>query len=234
MEPKDRVQQEQATLGKEMCEMKKLAISAMLIALVLLAAQTASATVYNVGLMGSGSLMNGGATYSGTFLFGLSGTWTIDVNDSLWPVASDSTARWDYLWNFFEYDDTQGGEAWFATFDLNTLGSIPTFEFVTTDGVLAGDCTFRIMIRDWNGDGVLSQTEKHHDLQIVYTLSVNPDLGTGDFTGWCGDGSMSAFDFRFVNPPDADAIQIMGRVETKECPSPVEQTTWGTIKALYY
>lgn len=217
--------------------MKKLATTAVILACALLISQAAAAATYNCGLMGSGSLMSSGATYSGTFMFGMTGTWTIDVDDSLWPDASDSNARWNYLWtNFFTYDGTPGAEAWWGTFDLATLGSIPTFEFVTSSpgGTVAGDCTFRIMIRDWSGDGVLSQTEKHHDSQIVFTFSVNPDLGTGVFADWCGDGSSSSGNFRFVNPPDINIIEIVGFVRTNECPSPVNDTTWGTIKALYY
>jgi len=214
--------------------MKRLAISVATLALVLFAAQMAFASEnIGVGLMGSGSLMKNGATYSGTFMFGLSGTWTIDVDDSLWPDDSDSTARWNYLWDFFVYDDTPGGEAWFGTFDLSTLGSIPTFEFDSTRGMLAGDCTYRIMIRDWNGDGVLSQREKHQQQQLTYTLSINPDLGTSDFDDMCGHGSITSYSFKFINPPDDNDLDIMGQLQLNECPSPVEETTWGTIKSLY-
>ncbi len=217
--------------------MKKLATTAVILACALLVSQAAVATTYNCALMGSGSLMANGATYSGSFPSGMSGTWTIDVDDSLWPGASDSTARWNYLWtNFFTYDSTPGAQAWWGTFDLNTLGSIPTFEFVTSSpgGTVAGDCTFRIMIRDWISDGVLSQSEKHHDSQITFTFSVNPDLGTGVFADWCGDGSFASGNFRFVNPPAVNVIQVPGLIRTNECPSPVEDTTWGTIKALYH
>jgi hypothetical protein len=215
--------------------MKNLVIAVVVLACMLFVAQGASATNYTAGLMGTGSLMQDGATYSGTFMFGMSGSWTIDVDDSLWPAAADSNARWDYLWDFFEYDDTPGAKAWFGTFDYATLGSVPTFEFVTTNpgGTVAGDCTFRIMLRDWNGDGVLQQSEKHADSQLVYTLSINPELGTGTFENWCGYGSISAGNFKFINPPGINNIQIVGPLVTEECPSPVEATTWGTIKALY-
>ncbi len=218
--------------------MKKLALTAVTLACALLVSQAAFATTYGCGLMGSGSLMANGATYTGSFMYGMSGTWTIDVDDSLWPDAADSNARWDYIWNTFfagNYDDTPGAQAWWGTFDLTTLGSIPTFEFVTSSpgGTVAGDCTFRIMIRDWISDGVLSQSEKHRDSQIVFTMSINPDLGTGVFENWCGHGSFSSGNFRFVNPPLVNQLQIVGQLQTNECPSPVENTSWGTIKALY-
>ncbi len=216
--------------------MKKLAISAVILVCVLFVAQTAAATDYSIGLMGSGSLMMNGAMYGGSFMFGMTGAWTIDVDDSLWPDASDSTARWNYLWtNYFTYDDTAGAKAWWGLFDGTTLPTVPWFEFVTTSpgGTVAGDCTFRIMIRDWNGDGLLSQSEKHKDSQIVYTLSINPDLGTDAFVDMCGHGSISSGNFKFVNPPQMNIIQLVGHLDVQECPSPVEDTTWGTIKALY-
>jgi hypothetical protein len=203
---------------------------------VLFVAQTAAATDYSIGLMGNGSLMMNAATYTGTFMFGMTGTWTMDTDDSLWPDQSDSTARWNYIFtNFFEYDDTPGGKAWWGTFDGSTLPSIPTFEFVTSSpgGTVAGDCTYRIMIRDWNGDGIMSQSEKHRDSQIVYTLSINPDLGTGVFEDWCGHGSISSGNFKIVNPPQINVMQLVGQLQTNECPSPVEDSTWGTIKAFY-
>ncbi|MFH1502574.1 MAG: hypothetical protein ABIG03_05975 [Candidatus Eisenbacteria bacterium] len=216
--------------------MKKLAMSGVILACVLFVAQPAAATDYSIGLMGNGSLMMNGATYSGTFMFGMTGTWTIDVDDSLWPDQSDSTARWNYLFsNFFTYDATPGAKAWWGTFDGSTLGSVPTFEFVTSSpgGTVAGVCTFRVMLRDWNGDGLLSQSEKHRDSQIVYTLSVNPNLGTGSFATLCGDGSISSGNFKFVNPPTINVMQLVGHIDVHECPSPVEDTTWSTIKALY-
>jgi hypothetical protein len=62
---------------------------------------------------------------------------------------------------------------------------------------------------------------------------VNPDLGTGAFVHLCGHGSVSSGNFNFRNPPLDDAIQIMGQIQTYGCPTPVEDTTWGTIKSLY-
>jgi hypothetical protein len=220
--------------GKERCEMKKLVTTALVLACVLFVAQTATAGDVNIGLMGSGSLMTNGATYSGTFMFGYSGTWTIDVDDTLWPDQADSNARWDYIWsNFFTYDDTFGAEAWWGNFDAVTLANVPSFEFLTSVGRVAGDATFRIMIRDWDGDGVLSQSEKHDDSNITWTLSIDHTLGTDSFVDMCGHGSISSGVFRFVNPPTTNMLQIVGHLDSEECPSPVEDATWGTIKALY-
>jgi hypothetical protein len=65
------------------------------------------------------------------------------------------------------------------------------------------------------------------------TLSINPDLGTGSFAELCGHGSVSSGNMNFVNPPAVDVLQIVGQLQTYTCPSPVEDATWGSIKALY-
>jgi len=216
--------------------MRRLAFAAVVLVAVLFIAQSASATNYL--LNGTGSLMKNGATYSGTFLSGMTGTWTIDLDDSLWPADSDSTARFNYIWQTFfagHYDDTNGAEAWWGFFNGTTLPTTPQFVFNTTSpgGIVAGDITITILIRDWYADGILSQGEKHKNSNISGTLNVNPALGTGTFVNKCGDGSLSSGVFNFHNLPKLDSIQIPGLITTYVCPSPVENTTWGMVKALY-
>ena len=214
--------------------MKRIVYASVVFALVVLGAQTAAAT--NIGLMGFGSYMTNGADYAGTFMFGMSGTWSIDVDDSLWPDQADSTARFNYIWDTYfadHYDATVGAQAWYGYFDGHTLPTVPHFQFDTTSGTIGGDCTLVIMVRDWVSNGVLSMSEKHHALQMTATLSVNPDIGTDSFFDLCGDGSISSGNFKFVNPPSVNSLQIVGQINPQPCPSAVEETTWGTIKALY-
>jgi hypothetical protein len=218
--------------------MKRLTCAATVLLAVLFVVQPAAATSYSIGLNGLGSFMKNGASYSGTFLFGMAGTWVIDLDDSLWPAQSDSTARFNYIWQTFfagHYDNTVGAEAWYGYFNGLTLPTTPKFTFTTTTpgGVLAGDITLTILMRDWYADGILSQAEKHKNSNLSATVSVNPALGTGAFLNLCGHGSVSSGNFNFVNPPLDDVIQIMGQVQTYNCPTPVEDTTWGTIKSLY-
>ncbi len=219
--------------------MTKLMLAAVVLACVLLVTHTASADVYyNIGLNGSGSLMKNGATYTGIFMYGMSGTWTIDLDDSLWPDESDSTARFDYIWDEFfadNYDDTPGAKAWYGYFDGLTLPTTPQFLFVTTSpgGTVGGDITLVIMIRDWDSNGILSQSEKHRNSQLTSTTLINPDLGTDTFVGICGYGALSSGNFKFVNPPADNYIQLVGYLDTEPCPNPVEDSSWGTIKALY-
>jgi hypothetical protein len=214
--------------------MNRLTLAAALLALLVFVALPAHADdSWFVGLNGSGSLLASGADYSGTFMFGMMGTWEIDVDDSLWPPPGP--ARFDYIWTTFfadNYDGTHQAEAWYGTFDGLTLPTTPRFEFDTTSpgGLLIGDITLRVMVRDWNGNGVLDEAEKNSNLNLNATLSVNPDFGTGYFLITCGHGSIASGNFNFSDP---DPLQITGQLQTYPCPSPTEETSWGTIKALY-
>ena len=225
--------------GKESNGMRKLTFAAALLAFALLVVQPAAAdTTYSLGMNGLGSLMKSPVVYSGTFLYGFAptDTWEITVDDSTWPDPADSTARFNYIWdNFFadNYQDITGGENWKGYFNSSTLPSTPQFEFNTASGVIAGDITFTILIRDWYADGILSQDEKHDSSNLSATLNINPGLGTGSFVNVCGHGSVSTGAFNFVNPPTDDSVQIFGQLQTYTCPSPVEDISWGAIKALY-
>lgn len=219
--------------------MKRLMFVGLLFAFALLVVQPASAdTAYSVGMNGSGSLMMSPVVYSGSFMFGMVGTWEITLDDSMWPDPADSTARFDYIWNHFfasNYEGTVGAENWKGYFNGSTLPSAPHFRFdlVSPAGVLEGNITFTILVRDWYADGILSQSEKHDNLNVSATLNINPDLGTGAFADLCGHGSISSGNFNFVNPPTLDDLQFVGQIQTYTCPSPVEDATWGSIKALY-
>jgi hypothetical protein len=220
--------------------MNRLTLAAALLALLVFGALPAQADdSWMVGLNGSGSFLLNAPDYTGTFMFGMVGTWTIEVDDSLWPApGATNPTRFEYIWeNFFadHYDATPGARAWYGTFDGLTLPSTPQFEFITTSpgGLLAGDITFRIMVRDSNNNGVLDTDEKYANQNFNATISVNPDYGTGYFMISCGHGSIASGNFNFVDPPGVDVLQITGQIQTYPCPSPTEETSWGTIKAMY-
>jgi hypothetical protein len=220
--------------------MRKLITFAAVLAFALLVVQPAAADdSFMIGMQGLGSLMKSPVVYSGSFMFGLMGTFEITIDDSMWPGEADSTARFNYIWdNFFadNYIDTWGAESWTGYFNSATLMAAPHFRFNTVGaqaGVLEGDVTIQILVRDWYADGILSQNEKHDNLNLSATLNVNPDLGVGYFEDLCGHGSVSSGNFNFVNPPTDDNLQIVGQLQTYTCPSPVEDQTWGVIKALY-
>ncbi len=218
--------------------MRKLTFAAVVLTFVLFTVAPAAADSYTFAASGLGSLMKSPVMYSGTFLFGVSGTWEVQIDDSLWPDQADSTARFDYIWDTFfvdNYDNTAGAQAWFGYFDGTTLPTPPTFDFDLTSpvGHVGGDISFVIMMRDWYSDGILDQSEKHRNNQIAGTLLISPDQGTDFFTDHCGNGSMSAGNFNFLNPPLDDSVTFMGQFSSEFCGSPVENSSWGIIKALY-
>ncbi len=218
--------------------MRKIILVAVVLSLVLFTVVPAAADSYTFGASGLGSLMKSPVVYSGVFLFGVSGTWEFQIDDSLWPDPADSTARFDYIWDTFfvdNYDSTTGAESWFGYFSGSTLPTAPTFDFNLTApaGQISGDISFVILMRDWYADGILDQSEKHRNNQIAGTLILSPELGVGFFADHCGDGSMSAGNFNFVNPPLDDSVTFMGQFSSEFCGSPVEDSSWGNIKALY-
>ncbi len=219
--------------------MRPVAIT-FLSVLVLLCAAQAHADSYMIQLTGSGGLMLNGADYSGTIDAGMAGTWTLDLDDSLWPDESDSTARFDYIWSTFfadNYNDITGGEHWMGYFTAGTLPSCPLLILDTSvpGGVLGMNASFTVQVRDYYADGVLSQYEKHHSCQMAFTYSVETPLGTGAFMDYCGDGSGSNGSFNFVNPPTADQLEFpfFSQLNLWYCGAPVEDSTWGAIKTLF-
>ena len=220
--------------------MRPVAI-AFLSVLVLLCAAQAYGDDYMLQLSGSGGFMLNDADYSGNIDAGMVGTWTLDVDDSLWPDESDSTARFDYIWSTFfadNYNDVSGAQHWTGYFDSSTLPSTPLMILDTTTpgGILGMNTSFTVKVRDYYADGVLSQYEKHHACQMAFTFSVETPLGTGTFEDYCGDGSSSNGSFNFVNPPAEDLLEypFFGQLNVWFCGAPVEDSTWGTIKALFH
>jgi hypothetical protein len=212
---------------------------ALLVTLLLVSAH-AHADVYNIQLSGTGGFMLNGADYSGNIDAGMAGTWTLEIDDSLWPDQSDSTARFQYIWDTFfaaNYNNTVGGEHWLGHFNSSTLPSTPLMTLQTTSpgGDLAMNTSFTVLVRDYYADGLLSQYEKHHDCQMNFTFSVETPLCTGSFEDHCGTGSSSNGSFNFVNPPEEDALEFpfFGYLDVWFCGAPVEESTWGNIKALY-
>jgi hypothetical protein len=232
--------------------MKKLALALTVLAVVLFVVAPAGATQYQPGSSGLGSFMKSPVVYEFNFLFGMTGTWSFTIDDSLWPDPSDPQARFDYIWNTFfagNYDgSTPGAEAWRGYFDGSTLPTVPTFEMDVSGtippnlvGTLGGNVTIVVQVRDFVADGVLSQAEKDNNHGFNATFQISPSLGTGDFVNMCGTGSMAASAitggdekrFNFVDPPADDALELIGIMDIEPCPSPTDDSSWSTIKALY-
>jgi len=208
----------------------------LIVAALLLAVCVAPAGAYSyiVNYNGSGSLMMSPVIYSGTFTWGIDGDWEWEIDDSAWPSDADSTARFNYIWdnhfapNYF-YDPDPQKCKW-------TGGFTGVFRYDVVDpevGHIEGSIDIVIQIKDRDGDGVLSQSEKHHINSLSANFLLDPDLGTGDYLDHCGNGSLGTNYFKFVNPDLLNGIQGGGQYSTSQCQSPVETSSWGVVKALY-
>lgn len=222
--------------------MKTVAFIAAAAVIALIASTQADAQVtYNYVLDdGSGSLLLDDPTYSGDIVGAFMGTFTIEIDDTLWPgeTATDPT-RFEHIWETYfadNYNAAPGAEAWFGVFDGLTMPSVPQFAFDTSvpGGILAGDISIVIQVRDTDADEVLGDAEKYANQQLTGTLNINPNLATGAFVDLCGYGALGSGNFNFVDPPDLDTAEFPGEVTLEECPpQPVEPSTWSTIKSLY-
>ncbi len=213
--------------------------------LVLVCSVQAHAEPYEIqfatdGQPASGGFMLNSADYTGTIAGQMTGEWTLDVDDSLWPDESDSTARFDYIWSTFfheNYCNYSGAEHWMGYFNAQTLPLSPimTLETTVPGGTLGMNAPFTVQVIDYEPDGVLSQYEKHHTCQVVFSFSVETPLGTGTFEDHCGNGSSSNGFFNFVNPPTADLLEspFECQLNVFYCGATMEESTWGVIKALY-
>jgi hypothetical protein len=216
----------------------KLATIVLTVAAVSLASLPAGAESFT--LIGTGSWLLDDPTYSGQIVGEFVGDFTIAIDDTGWPGEADvNPTRFQYIWEtYFEdnYVGTPGAEAWFGVFDGLTMASVPQFMFDTDfpGGILAGDITIEIMVRDWDADGVLDDVEKYWNLNFTGTLNINPFLATGAFVDLCGYGAANTGVFNFVDPPEVDEAQFPGFVTLDDCPpQPVESATWSVIKAFY-
>jgi hypothetical protein len=222
--------------AREVRQMKMATIT-MAALVVLLASSLAGAETYM--LMGMGSWLLDDPTYSGQLVGDFVGTFTIEIDDSAWPGQNDvNPTRFEYIWdNYFadNHNPEPDAEAWYGVFDGLTMPSTPQFVFNTSvpGGILAGDITIVIQVRDVDADEVLDDEEKYANHQFAGTLNVNEDLATGAFENLCGYGACGSGVFNFVDPPGLDDAQFPGEVTLHPCSAPVEESTWSTIKCFY-
>ena len=200
-------------------------------------ATTASADFIWFTGVGTGDFMDSPPTFVGNMeLPGdiEDGQWTITIPDDGWPT--DPVEREAYIWTTFYADNYEPGTpgSWKGYFDGTTNGSMNDLEIIdnTNVGTMTGITTLEIQVQDLNSNGLLDGEEfcEGSDTGIVIIIRD----GSGCYDGWCGDGN---FNGTFVKEDCANSS-----VETwnfgmylwiEDCATPVETTTWGSIKAMY-
>lgn len=200
-------------------------------------------------LDGGGSFMDSPPYWSGNITAGTlsTGIYWISMDDSSWPVDDPGTPeneRWDFIFsNYYVYDDTPGNEGWDGTWPSSSLGDgAPEWRFFTDAGdTLGGLCSsFRIVIRDFNGNGILEDNEyEAKAFSIGFVCYIN--FSKGCFTSFCGQGNCSGtLDLLNQTTWEEDLyvpspISASGRLYLRDtnCTTGSKSASWGSIKAIY-
>ena len=200
-------------------------------------------------LDGGGSFMSSPVIWSGNIVSGTlsPGVYWMSLDDSSWPTDDPGTTnneRWDFIFStYFTYDNTPGNEGWDGTFPSGPLGdSSPQWRFYTeAEDTLGGLCTsFRIVIRDLNGNGIMEDNEYlNKALSIGLVCYIN--YSKGCFTSFCGQGNCSGTmdlvdeilwqEELYIPSP----ISPSGRLYLRDtnCVTGNEPASWGSIKAIH-
>lgn len=174
--------------------------------------------------------------YSGDITSGdelvLGGTWWIRINDSTWPSASTPEDRWNFVFNNY-FVHNPASYSWTAVFDENSCATKPVWEIEhPTNGKMGGTLVVVVTYSDWNMNGVLDLDERTFG-EFSGTLIVMK-YGTGEFAGYCGDGSYNG-DFNNSDPANwvDDFVEGSCLLNLKNCEIGTQVTTWTAIKSMF-
>ena len=200
---------------------------------------------YDNGILGSP------AFYTGTLTSGGTGVVEIWWDDSLWPTDPDE--RFDYLWTTYFADNYEVGV---NPIPSKWVGMIPGWVYISSSGAPVGYngecvCYIRayITVKDWDWDTELDDWELKMKQHLFNgNLSKLCDYyESGEMVATMGSGSMSSNYFSFYpeyiasypNPTSVpvDTLYSVGVPAVLNlypfCNTSVEESSWGSIKALY-
>lgn len=161
------------------------------------------------------------------------GSWSITVPDDGWPT--DPIDRTAYIWNtFYAPNYTAGNPSfWKGYFDTDHGLSAMNDLYIVDDtnvGTMTGICSVEIQVQDLNNNGVLDEGEFCDGSLSGIVIIIRE--GTGFYDGMCGTGNY--FGTYVTDCPGTLQTWNFGMyLWIQDCTSPVEDTTWGAIKALY-
>jgi len=186
--------------------------------------------------VGNGDFMDSPPVFTGVMDAGgdiTDGSWTITIPDAGWPADPDLRAQ--YIWNTFYAGNYVPGSpsVWTGYFDTNHgLPSLSTLAIVdnTHVGTMTGVCTIEIQVQDLDNDMVLDEGEFCSGSLAGLVIIIRD--GTGVYDGLCGTGNY--FGSYTKDCPDTYETWNFGMyLWLEDCTTPVESTSWGSIKALY-
>jgi hypothetical protein len=161
------------------------------------------------------------------------GWWSITVPDAGWPL--DPVARSAHIWNTFFAPNYAPGNPSFWTGYIDDDHGLPELNALaiqddTWGGTMTGTCSVQIQVQDLNNNGVLDEGEFcTGSLSGIVIIIRN---GTGVYDGMCGTGNY--FGSYTKDCPNTTENWNFGMyLWIEDCTTPVEDATWGAIKALY-
>ena len=189
---------------------------------------------------GTGDFMDSPVVFGGAMDPGgdiTEGSWSITVPDATWPT--DPAERYAYIWDtFYAPNYTPGNPSfWKGYFDvehgaesMNALTIIDN----TNNGSMAGICSVEIQVQDLNNNGVLDGEDEFEEFcsGSLSGLVIIIRNGEGVYDGMCGTGNYFGSYVKDC-PATTETWNYGMYLWLEDCTTPVENATWGAIKALY-
>jgi len=147
------------------------------------------------------------------------GTWSISINDTGWPTATNS--RRTYIRNtFYTYD--AAAHVFRGSFPSSLVG----FHIISTNMQFNGVATITMEAPDTNLNGVFDNTE--FAAAQTFVTSASAPCGTSTpVCGGPGSGNGAAMGAGGVTNP------IVGAMTTVPCAVAVDDAVWSDVKSLY-
>jgi len=161
------------------------------------------------------------------------GSWAITIPDAGWPT--DPVDRSTYIWNtFYAPNYTAGNPSFWTGYfdtehgatDMNDLSIIDD----TNVGTMVGICSVQIQVQDTDNDGVLDEGEFCSGSLSGLVIIIRN--GTGVYDGMCGTGNYFGSYMKDC-PATTETWNFGMYLWLEDCTTPVQDATWGSIKALY-
>lgn len=216
--------------------MRALAIVVAIAIVALASAASAETFVWFFGV-GNGDFIDNPPVFAGGMDPGgdiTAGYWSITLHDDGWPVGPPEV-RYAHIWDtFFAPNYTPGTPGfWKGYFDTEhglVAMSDLYIEDDTNGGTMVGICTIEIQVQDENNNTVLDEGEFCDGSLTGLVIIIRE--GTGVYDGMCGTGNY--FGSYLKDCPGTYETWNYGMyLWLDDCSTPVQDTTWGVIKALY-
>jgi len=189
---------------------------------------------------GTGDFMDSPVVFGGAMDPGgdiTDGSWSITIPDATWPT--DPAARATHIWDmFYAPNYTPGNPSfWKGYFDVEHGAedmNVLTITDNTNGGSMAGICSVEIQVQDLNNNGVLDGEGEFEEFCTgsLSGLVIIIRNGEGVYDGMCGTGNYFGSYIKDC-PATTETWNYGMYLWLEDCTTPVENATWGAIKALY-